>query len=116
MCIRDSTNCDRKVGHGGQDRMLQEIQRQFRNVSHGIVMNFLAQCEHYEKKRYNKRKGLIVKPILSSHMNYSRRQVDLTDMQSSPDNDYKFICVYQDRFKSIIIQIAIILMIIVFIF
>ena len=59
-------------------------------------MDFLVGYEHCEKKQGNKWKGLVVKPILSSHMN-SRGQVDPIDMQSYPDGDYKFICVYQDH-------------------
>ncbi|XP_072389381.1 KRAB-A domain-containing protein 2-like [Diabrotica undecimpunctata] len=37
-----------------------------------------------------------MKPILSSAFN-SRRQVNLIDMQSQADGDYKFIIVYQDH-------------------
>ena len=76
-----------KVGHGGRDRMLKEIQGQLKSVSRGIVMDFLAGCELCEKKWFNKQTGSVVKPILSSHMN-SRGQVDLIEMQSSPDGDY----------------------------
>lgn len=42
------------------------------------------------------KKGLVVKPIIHSEMN-SRCQVDLIDMQSNPDGQYKFILVYQDH-------------------
>ena len=56
----------------------------------------------FEKRRV--RKSLVVKPILSSAMN-SRCQVDLIDMQSQPDGDYKWIMVYQDHLtKFIVIQ------------
>ena len=47
------------------------------------------------KKRSVAKKGLLVKPILSSEMN-TRCQVDLIDMQSQGDDQYKFILVYQD--------------------
>lgn len=85
-----------KIGHGGRDRMLSEIKRQYKNVSRAIVMDFLGGCEHCEKKRSNKRKGIVVKPMVFSHMN-SRGQIDLIDLQSCPDGDCKFICVYQDH-------------------
>lgn len=42
------------------------------------------------------RKGLVVKPILSSYMN-SRAQIDLIDYQSMPDGGQKFVLVYQDH-------------------
>ena len=37
-----------------------------------------------------------MRPILSNYMNY-RCQVDLIDMQSEPDTDYRFIMNYQDH-------------------
>ncbi|XP_025262931.1 KRAB-A domain-containing protein 2-like [Camponotus floridanus] len=40
--------------------------------------------------------GLVVQLILSDYMN-SRCQLDLTDMQSEPDKDYRFIMNYQDH-------------------
>ncbi|XP_025267611.1 KRAB-A domain-containing protein 2-like [Camponotus floridanus] len=40
--------------------------------------------------------GLVVQLILSDYMN-SRCQVDLIDMQSEPDKDYRFIMNYQDH-------------------
>ncbi|KAH0810939.1 hypothetical protein GEV33_011852 [Tenebrio molitor] len=43
-----------------------------------------------------KKKGLVVAPILSNHMN-SRCQIDLIDMQTEPDRDYRFILNYQDH-------------------
>ncbi|XP_072380698.1 KRAB-A domain-containing protein 2-like [Diabrotica undecimpunctata] len=42
------------------------------------------------------KKGLVVKRILSSAFNL-RCQVNLIDMQSQADGDYKFIMVYQDH-------------------
>lgn len=42
------------------------------------------------------KKGIVVKPLLFSELN-SRCQVDLIDFQSHPDNEYKFIMVYQDH-------------------
>lgn len=42
------------------------------------------------------KKGLVVKPIISPECN-SRCRVDVIDMQSQADGDYKFIMVYQDH-------------------
>ena len=48
------------------------------------------------KKEKIASKGLVVKPLLSKDFN-SRGQVDLVDMQSMPDGDFKFIMHYQDH-------------------
>lgn len=48
------------------------------------------------------KKGLTVKPIIHTEMN-SRCQVDLIDMQANPDNNYKFIMVYQDHLTKFVI-------------
>ena len=54
-------------------------------------------CEECQlKKRKVASKGLVVKLLLSKDLN-CRGQVDLVDMQSLPDGDYKFIMHYQDH-------------------
>lgn len=72
------------------------VQLQFKNVSHSILLDFLVWSEHCEKKRSNKRKGLVVRPIVHSQMN-SRAQLDLIDVQTQPDGDFLFIFVCQDH-------------------
>ncbi|GFU78453.1 KRAB-A domain-containing protein 2 [Trichonephila clavipes] len=42
------------------------------------------------------KKGIVVKPMISSKLN-SRCQIDLIDLQSYRDDEYKFIMVYQDH-------------------
>jgi hypothetical protein len=44
--------------------------------------------------------GLVVKPLLSKDFN-CRGQVDLVDMQSMPDGDFKFIMHYQDHLTNL---------------
>jgi hypothetical protein len=85
-----------KIGHGGRDRMEREARQIFKNVSRLTVNDFIAGCEECERKKGKKRKGLVVKPIIHSHMN-SRAQLDLIDMQSDPDGDFCFIFNYQDH-------------------
>ena len=53
-----------------------------------------------EKKSLPK-KGLVVKPLLFKEVN-ARGQVDLIDMQTSSDNEYKFIFNYQDHLTKLI--------------
>ena len=55
-------------------------------------------CEECQlKKRKIASKGLVVKPLLSKDFN-SRGQVDLVDMQSMCDGDFKFILHYLTKF------------------
>ena len=61
-----------------------------------IVQLYVNLCESCNMKKSKIRKSLVVRPILSSEMN-SRCQVDLIDLQSQPDNDFKFIMNYQDH-------------------
>lgn len=64
-------------------------------------MLFLKQRVACQKKQKSVRKGLVVKPIISSEMN-SRGQVDLVDMQINPDVCYKFILQYQDHLSKFV--------------
>lgn len=54
------------------------------------------------KKGSTTKKGLVVRPILSSEMN-SRCQVDLIDMQAQSDKNFKFILVYQDHLTKFVL-------------
>lgn len=84
------------IGHGGKNRMLAELKKKYKNATEEAILLFLKQCVACQKKQKSMRKGLVVKPIISSEMN-SRGQVDLVDMQTNPDGQYKFILQYQDH-------------------
>ncbi|XP_025266504.1 KRAB-A domain-containing protein 2-like [Camponotus floridanus] len=66
-----------------------------RLISRSIVrhVRYVVKCQL--KKKISKH-GLVVQLILSDYMN-SRCQVDLIDMQSESDKDYRFIMNYQDH-------------------
>ena len=66
------------------------------------IVLYLRLCDPCQKKQKTLKKGLVVKPILHNEMN-SRCQVDLIDMQSSPDRDMKFILVYQDHLTKFVL-------------
>lgn len=69
----------------------------YKNITREVIIVYLNLCYNCEKKRnVPKKKGLVVKPILSSKM-HARCLVDLSDMQSHEDSPYKFILVYQDH-------------------
>lgn len=84
------------VGHGGRNRMVNEAQKKYKNITQEAIMIYLRLCKSCQMKLKSGKKGIVVKPILSNEMN-SRCQVDLIDMQTNPDGNYKFILVYQDH-------------------
>ncbi|XP_015600310.1 KRAB-A domain-containing protein 2-like [Cephus cinctus] len=84
-----------RIGHGGRTRMLKELQVKYKNITYEVVMLYLNLCKQCQMKHSAPKKGIVVKPIVSSVLN-SRCQVDLIDLQSHRDGEYKFIMVYQD--------------------
>jgi len=90
------------VGHGGRTRMLKECSRKYKNITVEAIMTYLKLCEPCQKKQKTLKKSIVIKPILHSEMN-SRRQIDLIDLQTNPDGNYKFILVYQDHFTKFVI-------------
>lgn len=84
------------IGHGGRNRMVKEAQQKYKNITQEAIMIFLRLCKSCQMKLKSGKKGIVVKPILSNEMN-SRCQVDLIDMQTNPDGNFKFILVYQDH-------------------
>jgi hypothetical protein len=53
-------------------------------------------------KKRNKTTGVVVKPILSHNFN-RRAQMDLIDMQTLPDGEFKWLMVYRDHFTKFIL-------------
>ena len=59
-------------------------------------------CETCALKKRKVWKSLVVKPIISNTMN-SRCQVDLVDLQTQPDGEFKFILNYQDHLTKFLV-------------
>lgn len=76
--------------------MNSELKRKYCNITRQIIEIYLLLCKQCQLKQKVLRKGLVVKPILTNEMN-SRCQVDLIDMQSEPDQEFRFILNYQDH-------------------
>lgn len=53
-------------------------------------------CKVCNLKKNQKHAGIIVKPIKSKDFNV-REQMDLTDFQSCPDGEFKWLLNYQDH-------------------
>ena len=73
--------------------MENEMKRTFYSRKHHALLSL---CVLFLKKSKVPKKGLVIKPVISTEMS-SRAQVDLIDMQSQPDGDLKWILVYQDH-------------------
>lgn len=85
------------IGHGGRSRMEHKLNSKYKNITRETIMLYLNLCEFCRKKCGISKKVLEVKPIVISKAMNSRCQIDLIDMQTQPDGDYKFILVYQDQ-------------------
>ena len=90
------------IRHGGRDRMVKELNKKYKNITQGHIKSFLDNCETFQQKNKIGNKGVVVKPMVSQHLN-SRCQVDLIDFQSHPDGNYKFIMVYQDHLTKFVV-------------
>ena len=91
------------TGHGGRDRMLKHLNQKYANVTTDAVEIFKSYCHVCQEKRKRpKTTGVVVRPILSHEFN-SRSQVDLIDMQSAPQGQFKWIMVYQCHLTKFVI-------------
>ncbi|GFY31750.1 integrase catalytic domain-containing protein [Trichonephila clavipes] len=61
-----------------------------------VVLDFLELCTVYQKKKAFPRERIIVCPIVSRDFNH-RGQVDLVELQPTPDRNYKWLLHYQDH-------------------
>ena len=85
------------TGHGGRDKMVKVLSKKYANVTQEVIELYKSYCVECAKKRRRRAvKGVVVRPLLT--INYrSRGQLDLIDMQSMPNGQYKWILVYQDH-------------------
>lgn len=84
------------IGHGGKHRMNTAVKKKYKNITQESILIYLKGCVSCQSKLKSKRKGLVVKPLVFSEIN-SRCQVDIIDMQSQCDGEFRFIMVYQDN-------------------
>ena len=94
---------DQIYGHGNKQD-LQDGNRCTTNPrtrilhQYGIVRLFLEHSPNHQARiSRNNQKSLVTNPILSSSF-ASRGQVDLIDMRTVPDGEFKWILNYQDHF------------------
>lgn len=94
------TEVHHKIGHGKRDKMLCALKGQY-YIPRAFVEKFVDLCDVCHSAVAFPRKGIAVKPIVSSQY-LSRGQVDLVDFQGCPDGDYKWLMVYQDHLTKFI--------------
>ena len=95
--VQHDTRSSHQCWRWWRTRMIEELNRKYKNVYVGSIVTYLRLCEPRQKeKEKSLKKWIVVKAILHNEMN-SRCQVDLIDIQSNPDRDMKFILVYQDH-------------------
>ena len=76
--------------------MYKEVQNKYENTTQEHMSFYLSICTSCLKNSSVPKKGVVVKPMVFRDMN-SRGQVDLIDMQSQVDGEFKWILVYQDH-------------------
>lgn len=91
-----------QIGHGGRNRMMAALKERYMNITAQMVLIFINLCEICQKKAKAPKKGVGMRPMVFSEMNYLC-QIDLIDMQANADGIYKFILVYQDYLTKFII-------------
>ncbi|XP_035228997.1 KRAB-A domain-containing protein 2-like [Stegodyphus dumicola] len=82
--------------------MEKELQTKYKNVTKEIITLYLCLCKPCQTKLSNPKKCLVSKPLIFKEFN-SRCQVDLIDMQSNPEGEFKFILNYQDHLMKFIL-------------
>lgn len=84
------------IGIGERTGMTKDLYYKHKNVTLEYIITYLRLCEPFTKKQKSLKKVIVFKEILHIEMN-SLYQVDLIDMQSTPDRHMKFFIVYHDH-------------------
>uniref|UniRef100_A0A914PYY8 Integrase catalytic domain-containing protein n=1 Tax=Panagrolaimus davidi TaxID=227884 RepID=A0A914PYY8_9BILA len=88
----------KRKGHGGIGVMYKaKALKNYDGITKELIGIFVQCCQSCELKKNKVKKGITVKPIISVDFN-KRCQMDLIDLQSKPDGEFKFILNYQDHF------------------
>ncbi|XP_035950446.1 KRAB-A domain-containing protein 2 [Halichoerus grypus] len=90
------------IGHGGRTRMLKELQGKYGNVTKEVIVLYLTLCKQCHQKNPVPKRGLAPRPMAFKDTD-SRCQVEVLDMQSNADGEFKFILYYQDHLTKFII-------------
>lgn len=91
------------IRHRNRDSIMHKMNVGYKNIiTQTQVAEFLKCCEAFQQKRGGTKKRVVVKPMLFNHFN-SRGQLDLIDLQTQADGNYKFIFNYRDNLTKFIL-------------
>jgi hypothetical protein len=85
-----------RSGHAAAFNTWKQLKQSYSNISMEMVSVFVKLCTICTTTKPNPGKPASLKPILSKTFNH-RAQVDLIDMQATPDGPFCFILHYQDH-------------------
>jgi len=90
------------IGHGKRDRLYQQCKLWHENVTYEAVTSFISCCiECVKRIPHSTISNMVIKPVRSSNA-LSRTQIDLIDIQTFPDGDFKWIMTVQDHFTKFV--------------
>lgn len=99
LCVEDyydillSTHL--KLNHAGRDKMKAYMSDR-NDMKLWTISMFVKLCPSCQKTKHIRRKGLVVKPIISEQFQ-ARGQIDLMDFQLDNDGPWKWVFHYQDH-------------------
>ena len=89
-------------GHGGIRKMMKHMKEKYYNITEDAVKLYIEGCQECQRRRIKTTsKTAISNPIRSHNFNH-RCQVDLIDMRSEADGEFKWILNYQDHFTKFV--------------
>ncbi|XP_026484875.2 KRAB-A domain-containing protein 2-like [Vanessa tameamea] len=83
------------TGHGRRDKIVHALKDKYLVPIFAVTI-FINLCKTCLSRKSFRKKGIIVKPLVSDDFN-RRGQIDLVDFQTSPDQEYKWLLQYQDH-------------------
>ena len=89
--------CHERVGHSGREKTWSEVQANYSWIRYDTISLFLKTCSQCSLGKLLKNRPC-GKPIVSLGF-LSRVQIDLIDMTSRPDQDFKWILHMRDHFS-----------------
>ncbi|CAH1258983.1 KRBA2 [Branchiostoma lanceolatum] len=89
--------CHTRVGHSRRDKTWLEINNNYSWIRHDLLALYLSTCRECST-RVPLKKPAAGRPIISLGF-MTRMQMDLIDMTSRPDEDYKWILHMRDHFS-----------------
>ncbi|KAI6649664.1 KRAB-A domain-containing protein 2-like [Oopsacas minuta] len=85
------------TGHGGEKKTHKKIQDKFANIPRYLVQEYIKRCERCVEKRARRETAsdVVIRPLTVKDLN-ERGQVDLVNMQTIQDGNFRFILHYME--------------------